>query len=213
MASRDEDVGRALTSGVAAGTVGTFRCDVAADRWWWSDEVYRMHGYEPGEVTPTTALVLEHLRPDEHPRQTPADLPEGTFALIRRIHDTAGREHVLAIIAEVHGPEVTGHVVDVTGPTGELAAREAARQFRRAEERRAVIDEAIGIIAARTGLTPDEAFAQLRAASMHDNVKLRDVALQVVAAVAPHGAAAPVSPSGSWTRSLVGLLPTTGPGA
>jgi len=29
-------------------------------RWEWSERVQRMHGYQPGAVTPTTELMLSH---------------------------------------------------------------------------------------------------------------------------------------------------------
>jgi transcriptional regulator with GAF, ATPase, and Fis domain len=46
---------------------------------------------------------------------------------------------------------------------------------------RAVIDQAVGIIMAQQRCTQDAAFAALRSASQHRNVKLREVAREVVA--------------------------------
>jgi hypothetical protein len=40
--------------------VGSFRFWFVGQTWEWSDELARMHGYEPGEVVPTTEL-LEYL--------------------------------------------------------------------------------------------------------------------------------------------------------
>jgi hypothetical protein len=45
--------------------VGSFRFWFAGERWEWSDEVARMHGYEPGSVAPTTKLLLSHKHPDD----------------------------------------------------------------------------------------------------------------------------------------------------
>ena len=45
--------------------VGGFRFWFVGQRWEWSDELARMHGYEPGAVTPTTELVLSHKHPDD----------------------------------------------------------------------------------------------------------------------------------------------------
>jgi hypothetical protein len=39
------------------------RYDLATRRWWWSTETYRIHGFEPHEVVPTTDLVLAHKHP------------------------------------------------------------------------------------------------------------------------------------------------------
>jgi hypothetical protein len=54
--------------------VGTFRFHARENHWEWSDEVARMHGYEPGTVTPTTDLVLAHKHPDD--KSTVDDLIE-----------------------------------------------------------------------------------------------------------------------------------------
>ena len=45
--------------------VGTFRFWFVGERWEWSDEVAAMHGYAPGSVVPTSALVLSHKHPDD----------------------------------------------------------------------------------------------------------------------------------------------------
>jgi hypothetical protein len=45
--------------------VGAFRFWFVGQRWEWSDEVARMHGYEPGAVVPTTKLLLSHKHPDD----------------------------------------------------------------------------------------------------------------------------------------------------
>jgi AmiR/NasT family two-component response regulator len=51
---------------------------------------------------------------------------------------------------------------------------------------RAVIDQALGIIMGQNRCTADEAFDILRATSQNRNVKLRDVAAAMVAAVSGH---------------------------
>ena len=110
MASNPNDVTSALTAGVAHQT-GPFRYDVAQDRWWWSDEVYRMHGFEPGEVVPTTAMILAHKHPDDRERYagalTSASLLGGTFASVHRILDAQGKERVLAAFGEANGALTT----------------------------------------------------------------------------------------------------------
>jgi hypothetical protein len=54
--------------------VGRFSYLTREDRWEWSDEVARMHGDDPGTVTPTTELVVSHKHPDDKP--TVAELIE-----------------------------------------------------------------------------------------------------------------------------------------
>ncbi len=48
----DETLVKVLSRGDQT-TIGEYRVTVDSDRWWWSDVVYRMHGFEPGEVVPT----------------------------------------------------------------------------------------------------------------------------------------------------------------
>jgi hypothetical protein len=45
--------------------VGAFRFWFVGQHWEWSDEVARMHGYEPGTVVLTTELLLSHKHPDD----------------------------------------------------------------------------------------------------------------------------------------------------
>ena len=60
-------------------------------------------------------------------------------------------------------------------------ATELSDQLKEALESRAVIDQAKGILIAREGISPDEAFSLLLKASQAGNVKVRDIALQLVA--------------------------------
>ena len=60
-------------------------------------------------------------------------------------------------------------------------AREATAQLTAAIESRAVIDQAIGVLIARSGTTPERAFEELARQSQNTNVKLRDIATQLVA--------------------------------
>jgi GAF domain-containing protein len=60
------------------------------------------------------------------------------------------------------------------------AALGYGEQMRLAMEFRAAIEQAKGMIMAQNRCTPDEAFEILRRASMGRNVKLRDIALQMV---------------------------------
>lgn len=61
-----------------------------------------------------------------------------------------------------------------------LIAQEAIANLQIALKSARVIGAAIGIIMASMKLTEEDAFAALRSASQHTNVKLRDVAADVV---------------------------------
>jgi GAF domain-containing protein len=60
------------------------------------------------------------------------------------------------------------------------AAQQLADQLENALSSRAVIEQAKGVLLARTGCSLDEAFDLLRVASQNQNRKLRDVAAEVV---------------------------------
>jgi GAF domain-containing protein len=78
----------------------------------------------------------------------------------------------------------------LTGPAAVAIAngrafREVSRlssQLRTALDRRAAIEQAKGIVIARSGCSPEEAFELLREMSQARNRKLRDVAVAIVAA-------------------------------
>ena len=55
--SQDSNVELALAGGMPQ-HFGWYRFYFEDERWEWSPEVARIHGYEPGSVTPTTRLVL-----------------------------------------------------------------------------------------------------------------------------------------------------------
>ena len=84
--------------------VGSFRFWFDSEKWEWSDEVAVMHGYEPGEVTPTTELLASHKHPDDRHafdemvvemirRRTP-------FSSKHRILDTSGQVHHVAVVSQ-----------------------------------------------------------------------------------------------------------------
>jgi PAS domain-containing protein len=68
--------------------------------------------------------------------------------------------------------------------------RQLNQQLHQALESRALIDQAKGILMARLGIDSEAAFRELVRRSQHSNVKLRDVARQLVADVARFAASA-----------------------
>lgn len=59
-------------------------------------------------------------------------------------------------------------------------ARALSENLEQAMASRAVIEQAKGIIMATNGCSPDEAFEQLRQQSQHENVKVREIAAEIV---------------------------------
>jgi len=181
---------------VAPQRVGWVRFYFEDQRWEWSEQVQRMHGYEPGTVTPTTELVLAHKHPDDRP-QVAETIDEmlrthRAFSTRHRILDTSGAVHHVVVV----GDELTdddnvvigthGYYVDITPtsdrtPTSDLA-HDALVTAKVAEitEHRAVIEQAKGMLMLVYGLDANAAFDLLKWRSQETNVKVRRLAQQVV---------------------------------
>jgi PAS domain S-box-containing protein len=170
--------------------VGWFRFYFDDQRWEWSEQVQRMHGYEPGTVTPTTELVLEHKHPNDRSevKETIDEMliSRRPFSTRHRIVDTHGTVHQVVVVGDQltdDEGEVTGthgYYVDIT-PTSDRA-REEVITARVAEitEQRAVIEQAKGMLMLVYGLDEGAAFDLLRWRSQSGNVKLRRLAEIVI---------------------------------
>lgn len=171
--------------------VGGFRFWFVGQRWEWSDEVARMHGYEPGTVTPTTELLLSHKHPDD--RRPVQDLLDhalhfdGTFSSRHRFIDTGGAEHTVIVLADrmvdgsgaVVGTE--GYYVDLTLNFEQVRQEALTDTLSDIFDARAAIEQAKGALMLVYRIDADEAFELLQWRSQHSNTKLRLLATQIVA--------------------------------
>jgi hypothetical protein len=173
--------------------VGTFRFWFVGERWEWSDEVARMHGYEPGTVEPTTELLLSHKHPAD--RRNVQDLLDRalmsntSFSGRHRFVDTGGKVHDAMVLADRIYDDTgavvgtAGYYVDLTETfveTRQVALDEALPDL---FEARAVIEQAKGILIALYRVSPEQAFGVLRWRSQDTNTKLRSLAQQLIAEV------------------------------
>lgn len=196
-------------SGPLARWVGAFTYDVAADRWWWSDELYRIFGFEPREVVPTTALVAAHLHPED--RRRGGARTDGAVVSVHRIVDGRGAVRTVAVLAVAHPaggrPErVDGYVADVSRAVRTLAATEATSRIHDPDDDQAVVDQAVGVITATTGRLPAAALALLRATSVRRHLTQRQLAERIIAAATAAGRS--IEPNGDRTDPLAMLLAT-----
>jgi hypothetical protein len=171
--------------------VGSFRYIVREDRWEWSDEVARMHGYQPGSITPTTGLVLAHKHPDE--KATVGDLivevyRQGTPVTSRsRIVDTHGKEHLVVVVGDRFYANdgapggIAGFYIDITEQFERDVQKRLTEAITSISARRAVINQAIGMVMLRYAVDADIAFSLLTRMSQQSNIKLRIIAERVVA--------------------------------
>jgi len=169
--------------------VGWFRFYFADERWEWSDQVHRLHGYEPGTVVPTTQLVLSHKHPDDYV-QVAATLDEirrthRTFSTRHRIIDTEQTVHDVIVIGDRlyddRGDVIGTHgfYVDVTDTnrTRDELVNAAVAEI---AENRAAIEQAKGMLMLIYRIGGESAFELLKWRSQETNVKLRVLADQVL---------------------------------
>jgi len=170
--------------------VGWFRFYFEDQRWEWSEQLQRMHGYEPGTVTPTTELVLAHKHPEDRGEVAKTIdemlLARRAFSTRHRILDTRGVVHQVVVVGDLLTDRqdvvigTHGYYVDIT-PSSDRA-REDLISARVAEitEHRAVIEQAKGMLMMVYGLDDEAAFDLLRWRSQSSNVKLRRLAEKIV---------------------------------
>lgn len=169
---------------------GSWSRYLSDDTWYWSDEMYVIHGFAPGGVLPTTELVLRHKHPDDLERsqkavRTAAEL--GTpYSNYHRIVDAHGRvRHVLSVgrgFTDADGGlvEVTGYTVDLTATQRAEVQPAIEEALRNATDHRGRIERAKGALMVALGLSDEAAFELLRETSNRENVKLHELAGRVV---------------------------------
>jgi fructose-specific component phosphotransferase system IIB-like protein len=177
-------------AGGAPQRVGWFRFFFANERWEWSPQVERMHGYEPGSVQPTTALVLSHKHPEDY-GQVAATIEQirltaGAFSTRHRIVDTKGEIHHVVVIGQQMRDDADtvigsdGYYVDVTPSITEAREERVTEAVAEIAEARGGIEQAKGMLMLIYRITADSAFELLKWRSQEANVKLRVLAEQVV---------------------------------
>lgn len=152
-----------------------------------------MHGYEPGAVTPNTQLLLKHKHPDDKP--TVPELIEqvrrhgAAFSSRHRIIDTRGDTHVVVVVGDrFSGPDgrllgIGGFYIDITDQFDADLQKHLSEALLAVDSRRAVINQAMGILMLRYGVDSNSAFEILVKLSQESNVKLRNIAERVVAEI------------------------------
>ena len=172
--------------------VGAFRFYFDVQRWEWSEQVQRMHGYQPGAVTPTTELVFSHKHPEgrahiahslETIRRTGRPLSSR-----HRIIDAGGTVRSVVVVGDRLRDE-RGRVVGTQGFYIDATPDERERQDQMSvqlaaiAENRAVIVQAKGVLMAAYGIPANRAFEILVWRSQETNLKIRELASRFMAAL------------------------------
>ncbi|MDT0168218.1 PAS and ANTAR domain-containing protein [Pseudarthrobacter sp. BRE9] len=171
---------------------GIFRVEMGAAGpvFQWSDGMFRLHGYQRGEVVPSMELIFAHKHPDDRERceeiLAQVSGTGGFFCMYHRIVDARGRtRRVLTSGEAILGGD--GSLAAIEGVTVDLSRtlqRETEQTAREAvvgaTATRTVIDQARGILMGQLKLGSDDAFQMLVNTSSHRNVKLVVVAAELV---------------------------------
>lgn len=186
-----------LAGTLAVGTgllVGRYRVDLGTGRWWWSEEVTTMHGYEAGEVSPSPDVLRRHQHSDEREKlvkESLASLRAGReFACSHRIVDAHGRTRDLLVTGQARRPrgkgseQVVGYIVDVTPVRKQAVDQQVKRAIDAAYVSAASIERAKGVLMAVHGLDEDAAEAMLVQQAGATGAGLRQTAGQVMAQLA-----------------------------
>ena len=169
--------------------VGSFRFYIDGQRWEWSENVERLHGYEPGTVIPTTELLLSHKHPEDRPQVAAVldKVVEGEpFSSRHRIIDTAGRTHWVIVVGDRMRDEA-GAVVGTSGVYVDFTdtmQSDISAAVSRVTEARAEIEQAKGLLMATYGISADRAFDILVWRSQETNIKVRELAHRFITAMA-----------------------------
>ncbi|BBZ69344.1 PAS and ANTAR domain-containing protein [Mycobacterium paraseoulense] len=175
-------------------SVGRFRFYLDGHRWEWSDAVARMHGYEPGQVEPSTEVLLKHKHPDDRERVAAVVgqvLRGKPISSRHRIIDTAGRTRCVVVVGDrmlddsgaVIG--TSGFYIDVT----DSLQTDINDVLSGVADARARIEQAKGVLMAAYGISAKRAFDILVWRSQETNLKLRDLAGRFLEAVATKASA------------------------
>lgn len=146
---------------------GTVEHYFADGRFHWSDGLYRIYGYERGEVVPSMDMALAHIEPADRPavhaywdHVSSAGGPSSIYVSIR---DRKDKQHKLLFSADFILDGITpvgvwGVVADLTQSIHSDRHQLATEAVAASALNRAAIEQAKGILMGRTGINADKAY-------------------------------------------------------
>ncbi|MGY1802805.1 PAS and ANTAR domain-containing protein [Blastococcus sp. SYSU D00922] len=191
-APRHDAAPRAAAPRAPERVTGRYRYDRATQSWWWSPEMFTMHGLPATSPPPATDEYLRYQHAEDRTRVLEAiarACGDGrAFALETRIVRADGQERAVVLVGEPQrgtAGEITaveGMCVDITdgrppaGADRTKALEAEVEQMRAAMASRAAIEQAKGILMLLTSCGDQVAFDLLAHISSHTHRKVRDVA-------------------------------------
>jgi PAS domain S-box-containing protein len=163
LAQRLESARRQFADAQALARIGSWEWDIPANLVWWSDELYRIYGLEPGAIAPSYEEFLAHVHPDDRAsvdaRNQRAFEDHQPFEDVKRVVRADGREIMMrtqgdVVCDKVGAPlRMIGVCEDVTD---EIRAREAEQRV-----------SAIEALRRRAGEINDQVIQDLVVAGFH----------------------------------------------
>ncbi|GII98902.1 PAS domain-containing protein [Sediminihabitans luteus] len=173
--------------------IGQYRVDLTSDTWWWSDELYAMHGLAPGSVEPTSAVLAAAKHQDDRgtlAREISRSRRTGKpFSCLHRIVDAHGRTRTVTVTGQGRRDakgvvvELVGYVVDQTSAQRDLVDRDVERAVAALAEERVTIERAKGVLMAVYGIDEEAAADKLVLQSSRAGLRVHDVAARLVEAL------------------------------
>ena len=173
--------------------LGWFDYDLITDTWTWSATLFQIHGFEPGEIVPSTAIFVSHKHPEDraHTDEVLAAVIETGQPFCCRHRIITSRREVRTVVTIGQGTldangrvvKVTGYFVDITDAATAVSQQAIRDAVAGSAAARAQIEQAKGALMIVQGVSSDDAFAVLKWHSSHANVKLRDLAQLIVDAI------------------------------
>jgi hypothetical protein len=160
---------------------GTVEHYFADNTFHWSNEMFRIHGYERGEVVPSMDLGLAHIETSDRDAVgafwSHVSRNEGAASIYASIRDLKGRTHKVLIHADAIVQDDTpvgvwALVVDLTQSIHVDRHQLANEAVAASALSRAVIEQAKGILMGRAGLNATEAFDHISQYSQRTNRKV-----------------------------------------
>jgi PAS domain S-box-containing protein len=182
-----QPIDQALLGG-APQRVGRFEYHYDSDTWTWSDTVAVMHGYEPGQVRPTTELVLSHKHPEDL-AQVKGLLQQSAapFSSRHRIYTTTGALRSVVVVGDAVTDDdgrivaTRGFYIDVTESLQAELEQAVSDKLQLIVAHREIIDQAKGMLMMTYQIDAAAAFGILRWRSQELNVKLLAIAGRMIA--------------------------------
>lgn len=163
------------------------------DVWRWSESTFEIFGFQPGEVVPTTALVLTHASPVDggalaQVLRSALD-STGPFCHCAHLLDAEDRLRTMVVAGQTdtdalgRPARLHGCLIDITEPRRTFTRADVAEAVDNVVASRWTIEQAKGVLVATCGVDADTAFELLVQTSQERNVKVRELAASVLALV------------------------------